>query len=170
MTARLAYRFSDVNPYIHKAMSRLALMPRPFLVVALALGLAGCGAAESVTPEFGSDYCGLSSVCAPASGISAGYVSVTPTVAGLTIINQTDRPIYTFAVNAETLALLDWVPCTGGANCPALAQGARRDVPWADVYWYAANTKQYSVYWWNVTVQPDGTARADNMHNVTVTR
>jgi hypothetical protein len=151
-------------------MSRFAFLSRPFLLVALALGSAGCGAAEAVTPEFGSDHCGdPRSVCAPASGIAAGYVAVTPTDAGLTIVNQTDRPIYLFAVNAETLALLDWAPCAGGANCPALAQGARRDIPWADVYWYAPNVKQYTVYWWNV-VQVEGTPRADNMHNVTVSR
>jgi hypothetical protein len=151
-------------------MSHVALLSRPFLIVALALASASCGAAEGVTGDIGSDYCGNPfSVCAPEPGIAAGYVSVTPTDAGLTIVNQTDRPIYLFVVNAETLALLDWAPCTGGANCPALAPGARRDIAWADVYWYVPNVKQYTVYWWNV-VQADGTPRADNMHNATVSR
>ena len=158
-----------MNPYISKAMSRIALLSRPILIVALAFASASCGGAEAVTAEIG-DYCGNPrSVCTPEAGIAAGYVSVTPTDAGLTIVNQTGRPIYLFAVNAETLALLDWAPCTGGANCPALAPGARLDIPWADVYWYAPNVKQYTVYWWNV-IQVDGTPRADNMHNVTVSR
>ncbi|MEO8336132.1 MAG: hypothetical protein ABI664_14230 [bacterium] len=141
-------------------MSRTAFASRTFLLLALAvaLGCAADGPTEVLSYETG------------APGIQAGYVGVTPTAAGLTIENQTERPIHLFAVNAETLALLDWIPCTGGEKCPALAPGARRDIPWADVFAYSANVKQYTVYWWNVTVQPDGSARADNLHNVTVSR
>jgi len=159
------------EPLLSSNMSR-ARLTRSALMLALTLASAGCGAAEAVTPELINDGCGIPRTmdCESPSGIAAGSVSVAPTATGITIVNQTERPVYLFAVNAETLALLDWAPCTGGTNCPALAQGAQRDIAWADIYWYAPTVKQYTVYWWNVTVQPDGTARAENLHSVTISR
>jgi hypothetical protein len=143
-------------------MTLPAQLLRPVLTLALAIFAFGCGAAEptgtAISYESGPN------------GIQAGYVRVTPTANGLTVVNQTERPIYLFAANAESLALLDWIPCTGGPACQALAQGASRDLPWSAVALYEPNVKQYTVYWWNVTVQSNGTARADNMHNLTVTR
>ena len=75
------------------------------------------------------------------------------------------------AVNAELLALLDWVPCFGGPGCPALAAGQQRVIPWSTVYGYTStSTKQYMVFWWHGLVLPDGTVRTDGGGNVTVTR
>jgi hypothetical protein len=143
-------------------MSRTSRTLRPFLLLALALAAAACGA-DAATTQVISDDTG-------APGIQAGYVRVASTATGLVVDNQTERPIYFMAVNAEVLALLDWAPCTGGASCPSLVQGAKREIPWASVVFYQQSAKQFTVYWWNVTVQPDGTARADNVHNVTTTR
>jgi hypothetical protein len=147
-------------------MSPAVRLSRSLLLLALTVASAGCSAAEAVTPEVINDGCGIPRTM----DCAAGSLTVAPTATGLTIVNQAERPVYLFAINAETLALLDWAPCTGGTNCPALAQGAQRDIPWAEVYWYAPSVKQYTVYWWTVTVQPDGTARADNVHNVTISR
>lgn len=143
-------------------MSFLARLTRKALIAAVALAPVGCRAYAIATDDQVAQN--------GPNGIQAGSVQVTPTATGLTVKNQTERPVYLFAVNAEMLALLDWAPCTGGSKCPALAQGASREIPWSDVTGYQANVKQYTVYCWNVTVQPDGTPRADNMHNLTVSR
>jgi hypothetical protein len=162
VTARPARRLSDVNLYIFCTMSLAGRAVHPVLLITLALATSSCGAADGVTKVVSYE--------AGAPGIQAGYVGVTATASGLTVVNQTARPIYLMAANAETLALLDWLPCTGGAQCPALAQGQKREIPWASVVGYTASAKQYTLFWWNVTVQPDGTARAQNVHNVPITR
>ncbi len=143
-------------------MSLTSRLLRPFLLVAMALAPAGCGA--------GADLTQVISYETGAPGIQAGYVGITATAAGLKVVNQTERPIYLMAINAETLALIDLALCTGGTNCPSLAQGQQREIPWSSVLFYAENAKQFTVLWWNVTVQPDGSARANNLHNVAVTR
>jgi hypothetical protein len=142
-------------------MSFAGRLRRPFLLVALTIASSGCGAAE-VTQVVSYD------VGAP--GIQAGYVGITPTATGLRILNQTARPIYFAAANVEILALWDIGLCTGGPNCPGLAQGQQGEIPWASVAGYSAEAKQFTVIWWQATVQPDGTARAENVHNVPVSR
>lgn len=151
-----------MNPSLSNAMSLAARLYRASVLLALTLASAACGADLAVPTSISHEN--------QTAGIAAGYVRLTATAAGLSVSNQTERPVHLFAVNAETLALLDWVPCTGGSKCPPLAPGASREIPWAAVAMYEPNVKQYTVYWWNVTVQPDGSARADNLHNMTISR
>lgn len=142
-------------------MPLTARLPRQLWILAFALAAAGCHS---------SDLTEISYETGP-NGTQAGYVRITPTATGLTVANQTERPIYLMAVNAELLALLDWVPCTAtGPTCSSLAAGEQREIPWASVLGYSANTKQYTVYWWHSLVMPDGTLRPEEVHNVTVTR
>ncbi len=135
---------------------------RPAAMLALTVALVGCGGEATVAPTISYETGG--------NGIQAGYVRIVPTATGLAVDNQTSRPIYLMAANAETLALLDWVPCTGGAGCAPLAQGQTREIPWAVALSYEASTRQYAVYWWNVITHSDGSLRADNIHNVIVSR
>jgi hypothetical protein len=136
-------------------------LPRVVRILALAVVAAGCRSSD-VTEISGESL---------APGTHAGSVSVTPTSDGLVVVNQTERPIYLMAVNAELLALLDWAPCFGGTGCPALPAGQQRLIPWSSVFGYtSASTKQYTVIWWHGLVLPDGTVRADGGGNVTVTR
>lgn len=146
-------------------MSRTSGLSRSFLSLALTLAASACAASEVLT-----EVSEVKSYETGTQGIKAGYVGVTPTASGLRIVNQTERAVYLMAVNAETLALLDWVPCTGGDNCPALAQGQQREIPWASVMGHSASTKQFTVMWWNVFYPPGGGPRAENLHSVTVTR
>lgn len=164
VTARPRRGLSGVNPYISCVMPLTLRLPRPFWIVALALCAAGCHPSDITATD------AIISNEPTEPGIQAGFVSVTPTSDGIVVVNQTSRPIYVFAVNAETLALLDWAPCTGGPSCPALAQGEQRVIPWVSVYGYAPNAKQYSVMWWHAVVMPDGTTRPSIVQGVLVTR
>jgi hypothetical protein len=141
-------------------MPLTARLPGQLLVLALSIGVPGCHPSDLTEISYET----------PVPGIQAGYVSVTPTSDGLVVFNQTERPIYFVAINAEMLALWDWAPCTAGAGCPALAQGQQRLLPWSSVMGYDPSTKQFSLSWWHVVVLPDGTARADEVHTVSVTR
>ena len=134
--------------------------PRPLRILALALLAAGCHSSDLTELSYET----------PAPGIQAGYVAVTPTGDGLVVVNQTERPIYLMAASRDILALLDWLACTGGDRCPALAPGQQRVIPWSLVVGFTPDTKQYTVFWWHVLVLRDGTRRADDVYNVSVTR
>lgn len=128
---------------------------------ALALALAVAPGCETVDP-FGP----LTGV----NGIQAGTLSVAAATNGLTLTNQTERPVYFVAFEAELATVIDWVPCTGGAGCTPLVQGERRVVAWSAIPGYAPAKTRYLVYWWNAEVGPDGRTRATNIQTVAVSR
>jgi hypothetical protein len=160
VTARRGRGLSGVNLYISCEMPLTVRVPRQLRILALALVAAGCHS---------SDATGIVDDSLP-PGIQSGTVSVTPTNDGLSVVNLTPRPIYFLALNAEYLALIDWIPCFGGTGCPTVAQGQQRVIPWSSVVGYSASTRQFTLIWWHGLVLPDGTARMDGGGNVTVTR
>jgi hypothetical protein len=105
-----------------------------------------------------------------AGGIQAGYLSLTPTGDGISVTNQTSQAVHTIAVERNAAALFDWAPCTTGPNCPAHAPGTRWTIPWGEILGYAADRREYIVYWWYDVRQPDGTVRAGNIVTAVVTR
>lgn len=127
---------------------------------ALALVVAATAGCETVDP-FGP---------LEVSGIQAGTLSVAAATNGLTVTNQTERPVYLVAFEADLATLIDWIPCTGGSGCIPLAQGERRVVAWSSIAGYAPAKAHYIVYWWNTEVGPDGQPRATNIKTVTVSR
>ena len=144
-------------------MSHVGRLLGPALLLVLTLASSGCGGADPAGPM-------AISYETEVNGIQAGYVRITPTPTGLLLDNQTERPIYSTALNAELLASWALDYCTGGANCAPIAQGQRREIPWASVHGYAADTKLFTVVWWNAVGQADGTARAGNIHNININR
>lgn len=84
-------------------------------------------------------------------GIQAGYVAVTATSAGLVAINQTERPVFYFAVERGLLALIDWVPCTvQTGSCVGIAPGQTFTIPWDKVVGYKADATEYAFLWYHI--------------------
>ena len=103
------------------------------------------------------------------AGIQAGSVTVNVRADGLMVSNQTERQVWYFAVNRETLALLDWAPCVMDV-CPSLRAGESRLIPWKDVVAYDPAAKEYSFMWWQAEVGPDGTKVPGKMYGVNFSR
>jgi hypothetical protein len=127
---------------------------------ALVLALTAAAGCETVDP-FGP---------LEVNGIQAGTLTVAAATSGLTVTNQTERPVYFVAFEAELATLIDWVPCTGGSGCNPVVQGERRVVAWSSIPGYAPGKTRYLVYWWNTEVGPDGQPRATNIQTVPVSR
>lgn len=127
------------------------------LLLSLASG-GGCASADSVGPS------------AEAPSLLAGKVSVAAGSDGLSLLNQTERPVYFTAFERDLAARIQWAPCTSGSNCQVLVQGEHRVLPWASVTGYLPTKPTYLVYWWNTEVGPDGRARVANMQSVSVSR
>jgi hypothetical protein len=103
-------------------------------------------------------------------GIQAGYVTVTATSAGLKLTNQTEKPVYTFAVERNTSALVDWVPCTYFGNCgDGLAPGATTTIPWEKVVGWKPEAREYVVSWYHVEII-SGKPTLTSMQSVVVKR
>jgi hypothetical protein len=103
-------------------------------------------------------------------GIQAGYVSVSATSAGLVVVNQTEAPVYTFAIERNASAYTDWVPCTSTATCSAgIAPGATSTIPWSKVPGYSAGAQEYQLFWWHL-VTVNGNTTVAGVQNVIVTR
>ncbi len=105
------------------------------------------------------------------SGIQAGYVAVSTTSAGLVVVNQTELPVYYFAVERGTSALIDWVPCGGTslALCVGISPGATLTIPWTNVVGYKPEASEYLLIWYHL-VTVNGVATATGMQSVVVKR
>jgi hypothetical protein len=106
----------------------------------------------------------------PSSGIWAGYVSATATTAGIRVTNQTERPVSYAAFEQQTAGVVLFLACAGGPQCPSLAPGATRVLPWSDVGGYDPSRNRFVLYWWQIVTEPDGTVHGGTMQTVTVTR
>ena len=113
---------------------------------------------------------------APSSGtggIWAGFVRADASRDGITIANSTERPVGYFISERETLAVLNWRPCTPSASgpaCPTVIQGERKLVPWKDVVGARDERKQYVVFWWHLVAGRNGALQPDSMRTITVER
>lgn len=130
-------------------------------ILSLLVAVAGCEAASATAVSYEPATPGV---------LQAGYVAVTPTAEGLAVMNQTERPVYLFAIEQETDTRADWLPCTGGPGCPALAQGERRVIAWSSVSGYAPEKRSYVLSWWHVEAKPDGSLRVGAIQRLIVTR
>src|SRR2546423_10524856 len=106
----------------------------------------------------------------PRSGIWAGYVSATATTDGIRVTNQTERPVSYAAFEQQTDGEVLFLACAGGPQCPSLAPGATRVLPWSDVGGYDPSRNRFVLYWWQIVTEPDGTVHGGPMQTVTVTR
>lgn len=140
-------------------MTRISVRPLVFLI---ALTFIACSRGPS-EPIYRVDL---------PHGIWAGYLGATPTADGIEVFNSTDvpDPFYFFAIERETAAYTDWVPCTGGPTCRSVRPGERRTIPWASVAGYAASKNEYIVSFWRVTRSTDGTVAVTDMQYLLVTR
>ena len=64
--------------------------------------------------------------------------------------NTTGETVYTFVVERETAALIDWMPCTSPTECDGIEAGARARVGYDAIAGYEAGEREAIVYWWHL--------------------
>jgi hypothetical protein len=106
----------------------------------------------------------------PPRGIWAGYVGTSSSDAGISAVNQTERPVYYAAFERGMLATTLWVPCTGEPTCRTLAPGGTTTLPWNEVEGYDPSKKEYLFYWWHGVQDDKGGMRPDSVRAVVITR
>lgn len=111
---------------------------------------------------------------APAAGtatIAAGSVSVTTSNGAIEIRNGTERSVFTFIVERQTAALIDWMPCLPHPNVRCgggVGEGQTLRIPYASINGYKPGATEAIVYWWTPVQDAAGTWRAENMQSAVV--
>ena len=94
-------------------------------------------------------------------GVSAAHPS-------LQLQNSSATPIYYFAVERESTALIDWAVCTDAPACATVPAHGRTVVPYDQIVGYAPGEREAIVYWWHLEPLGAGQFRADSICVVVV--
>lgn len=110
--------------------------------------------------------CTLAAFLAPLAGCGHGTAPIFPfsvsTAASdlLRVETRADRslvlhslatePLYYFVVERETLALIDWVPCTDPSTCPSVPAGGSTIVTPDHIASWHEGAKEGVVYYWRL--------------------
>jgi hypothetical protein len=121
---------------------------RPALLVFVALAAAACGGDGPMASD--------------------GVLEVTTEASALKLANVSAAPLHYIVIERGTLALVDWIPCTGGPPCPTLAAGGTTRMPYTAVVGYTASAEEGVAYWWREVTGDSGVARADSLHQMVV--
>ena len=89
--------------------------------------------------------------CSDATGpVQTDLVRVTVLPDALEIVNVSGLPVYYFAAERNSLALMLWGPCTDPETCEGIPAGASKVVPYAEIAGYAAGAEEAVVYHWHL--------------------
>jgi hypothetical protein len=72
----------------------------------------------------------------------------------LILENRTNEPVYYFAVESRTSALIDWSPCTDPARseCRRVPAGGTVSIPYSDIYGYERGATEAVIHHWHLMV------------------
>ena len=68
----------------------------------------------------------------------------------LVLRSRADVPVYYFVVDRETLALIDWAPCTDPATCPSVPARGTTTVTRDRIVGWHESTREVAVYHWRL--------------------
>ena|SRR5688500_466065 len=98
--------------------------------------------------------------CAAATGPEGrATVAVVDGGQAIAITNRTSRPIFTFVVDRQEAALINWAPCVSGPSCPPLPPGDTRLTPFPAGP-RSGEQREALVYWWHAVPGHGGGFRA----------
>jgi hypothetical protein len=87
------------------------------------------------------------------TSVSDGALTVTRIPPAFRFDNASAAPVYYFAAERNTLALIDWFPVVG-PGAPAVPARGSVTVPFTSIPGYAPGAAEAVVYWWQAV--PDG--------------
>jgi hypothetical protein len=110
----------------------------------------------------------LMAACASPTGlVSDGTLEVRPRDADVQLRNLSERPVFYFMAERETLTLIDWRPCVT-AECPSVAAHALLTVPHEQIVGFTPGAREAVVFWWRAVPAGPGTFAADSIRSLIV--
>jgi hypothetical protein len=86
----------------------------------------------------------------------------------LQITNTSNDPVYTFAADSRTLALLDWAVCVDPIACSHVDAHDTQGIPYSSIIGQPAAGSTVVVYHWRLVPKAGGTFEADSIRALTV--
>lgn len=71
----------------------------------------------------------------------------------LTLQNLGSTTVYTFVVEREYAARINWAPCADPTHCTGLEPGASTALPFSQIGGYSAGAREAVVYHWHLIPQ-----------------
>lgn len=100
--------------------------------------------------------------------VSDGVLKVTSGRSALELSNLSADPLHFMVIERGTLALVDWVACTGDPPCPTLAAGGSVSVTYTSILGYSGAAQDGVAFWWRDVAGGSGYAPPDSLHSLVV--
>ena len=107
---------------------------------------------------------GCSSTTDPASEILLAHAEDRT----LTLTNTSGDPVYFFAADKKSLALLDWAVCTDPARCTAVPPHSTKIVSYSQIAAYQEGSDLAVVYHWRIVDKGSGHYDYDRLRELEV--
>jgi hypothetical protein len=105
--------------------------------------------------------------CSDATALGSDLLRINVLPDALELVNSSEQPVYTFIIERDAQAYVDWVVCTDPSTCNGIAAGGSRVVPYDAIVAYTAGAEEAVVHHWHLI--PDGTGfRPDSVRSTVV--
>lgn len=107
--------------------------------------------------------------CSDAVGVESDLLTAEISGARLHLTNRIAEPVYYFAVDNETAAVIDWAPCTDPQQCTSVPAGSTQTLRLADLH-ISENAASLVVFHWRLVPGGDPNVHVfDSVRTLTVT-
>ena len=106
--------------------------------------------------------------CTDPTGPIPGSLWVQAIPPALQLTNQSPAPVYSFVIESQTAALVNWAPCADPSRCSGLAPGGSLHLPYTDIAGYTPGARQAIVYWWHLVPSDGPGFRTDSIRAVMI--
>ena len=93
-------------------------------------------------------------------------VRVMPPV--LTLTNESPAIVYTTVIERNSLAVVDWIPCTNPLFCPGIAPGEAATILYSEITGFESGEEQAVVYWWHLVPRAGGGFQVDEIRQIMI--
>lgn len=86
----------------------------------------------------------------------------------LRLQNRTAGTVYTFVMEREDAARIDWIPCSDPVTCEGLPPNVERSIPYGRISGYDRGDREAVVYWWSLRAKAGGGYEPHEIRNAIV--
>jgi hypothetical protein len=92
--------------------------------------------------------------CRDSTGVESAILRVQRSGASLELYNRSNRTVYTFAADRNSLPLIDWAPCPDPMTGGGIEAGETRVTPLVDILGPDPAPREIVVYYWHLVPKP----------------
>jgi hypothetical protein len=88
--------------------------------------------------------------CRDSTAPGTDLISISVLPDALEIVNVSHHPVYFFATERNSLALMLWAPCTDPDSCEGIPPGESKVVPYTEIAAWSAGAQEAVVHHWHL--------------------